>query len=150
MSFDTLNHLLNDTMRLHHHLVWEKFDALGVYRGQPRLLKILLHKDGTSKKELYEEMDLAPPTLSKMVDRLQNSGFVYTEKDKEDQRVSRVYLTTKGRAAMNEVTKAMIDINKVAFKGFSDNELSVLEVLLKKMKNNLLVQREEKSQGLME
>ncbi len=143
MSFAILNDLLNDTIHLHHHLAWERLSALGVYRGQPRLLKILLRNDGKSKKELYKEMNLAPPTLSKMVDRLSNSGFVYTEKDKEDQRVTRVYLTNKGKTIMNEVNEAIIDINKVVFAGFSDDELAALQVLLKKMKNNLIAQREK-------
>lgn len=139
MSVDRLDDIFHDTVRLHHDLVRQKFKTLGVYRGQPRLLFLLMKEDGKTKKELYEIMNLAPATISKMVDRLQNSGFVYTEKDAIDKRVSRVYLTDKGRETLNEVKIAINDINKIAFEGFSQDEITQLAELMEKMKKNLAV-----------
>ncbi len=82
---------------LHHKEMFRKLRAIGLYRGQPFLLKLLNDKNGLSIGDIARKLDKEYATISKMVSRTVKEGLVETKKDKNDNRVSRVYLTKVGR-----------------------------------------------------
>src|SRR5438876_9984265 len=62
------------------------------------LLKYLWNQDGLSQKEIGEFMEIQSATVTRMVIRMERAGFVERRTDAEDERVSRVYLTERGRS----------------------------------------------------
>ncbi len=82
------------------HLLLEK---LGLYRGQPRLLWFLWEREGQTHYELATRLRVQPATVTKMIQRMEKSGFVKRGADAHDERVSRVYLTDRGSAIRPEV-----------------------------------------------
>jgi MarR family transcriptional regulator, organic hydroperoxide resistance regulator len=136
-------HLLGTVCRLHHSRAFGVFEAIGLYRGQPPVLKMLTERDGRTHTELAEQLHVSPPTISKMVQRMEKASFVVRKPDEHDQRVSRVYLTEAGRAVMADVRRAMDELDAETFAGLSDEEMATFRAFLTRIRDNLLHADEE-------
>jgi DNA-binding MarR family transcriptional regulator len=64
------------TSKIMFHKTNERLERVGLSRGQPPLLMSLWKKDKQSRRNLCESMDRKPATITKMVKRLENNGFV--------------------------------------------------------------------------
>ena len=130
-------HLLIQVGKTHFHQIRKRLQQLNLYRGQPRLLHLLWKKDGRTQKELGNKLHSKPATVAKMVQRMQKSGFVEKRKDEEDKRISRVYLTDKGKDIKSEVDEMEQEIEKKILKGFNTEEKVLLRRFLRQIKDNL-------------
>ena len=70
---------------------------LNLYVGQDNLLYRLWSDDGLTQMQLCEHLKCEPPTVTNMVKSLEQNGFIYRQRDKQDARVMRIYLTQKGK-----------------------------------------------------
>lgn len=125
------------TSRRMFHKAHKELERIGLYRGQPPLLYALWKKDGQSGRELSEALGIQPATVTKMVQRLKNAGFIMTKQDVKDSRVSRVYLTEEGQGVKESVNQVYSDLTAQIFAGFSQEELSVMESFLDRMMDNV-------------
>lgn len=135
---DTLESLLIQVTHLHFKRMRKHLQEIGLYKGQPRLLSLLWEKDGRTQKELAEKMNIEPATLTKMVTRMENSGFVYRKTDQEDMRISRIYLSQAGYEIKKEVDNINETLSQECFTGFTMEERIILRRLLIQVKENLL------------
>ena len=87
------------TGRLHARLISRLIDTgEGVHPGQFFCLRVVSEHDGISQRELAEELHVAPPSVSRMLQNMERAGLVGRRDDERDQRVTRVYITERGRA----------------------------------------------------
>ncbi len=114
-----------------------KLEIMGLYRGQPKLIKILSEEDGLTKKELAERFDVTAPTITKMVERLEKNEFVFTKKDDKDKRITRVFLSEKGKAIKDQLSDFMEEAVDVYFDGMTDQDVETLHRLLEKVSDNI-------------
>ena len=121
----------------HRRLVESHLQEIGLYRGQPPLLYALSHQDGLSNAELAHLLRVTTPTISNMVKRMQQAGFVEKRRDVEDERVTRVYLTDQGRDVTVKMANIIIQINDLIGEGLSAEEKALLIPLLRKMTANI-------------
>ncbi len=135
---EPLDHLLAQISRLHYHRAHELLNKLGLYRGQPPVLFALWKKEGLSHSELAQQLQITPTTITKMLQRMEKAGFVYSQPDEQDQRVSRVYLTEAGRRIQGDVQEVWDRLNKENFAGFSAEEEPILRQFLNRIRNNLI------------
>ena len=135
--------LLGQICRLHHARAHTLLDALGLYRGQPRLLHKLEKQEGPTHTELAELLNVTPPTITKMVQRMEQRGFVVRREDPDDQRISRVYLTPAGRAVLDDMHQTLHALDEEALVGFTLEERVLLRRLLLQVYQNLLDAVEE-------
>lgn len=77
--------------------------VLGTTRAQWRVLAKLARRDGQRQVELAEALDIEPITLCRMVDRLEENGFVERRRDEEDRRAWRIHLTSKAGPVISEI-----------------------------------------------
>tara|TARA_Y100000588_G_C13628668_1_gene658535 strand:+ start:124 stop:603 length:480 start_codon:yes stop_codon:yes gene_type:complete len=124
-----------------------KLDSLGLYRGQPKLIYILCKEDGLTKKELAGRLDVAAPTITKMVERLEKNDFVYTKKDEKDKRITRVYVSDKGKVVQKELVDFFNESKEVYFKDMTDTEVETLYTLLTKISKNVEENIKQNSKG---
>ena len=113
-------------------LIAERFAPLGIHPGQDRLLAELWERDGLSQSELIERLGVQPPTVTGIVQRLERAGIVRREPDPENRRISRVYLTEKGRELERPVWEAHAEVEREFFKNLSADELRELTALLER------------------
>lgn len=130
--------LLAQVSRLHHHKARAMFESIGLYRGQPPALFALWDHDGLTHSELAAELDIKPQTVSKMVQRMEQNGFVVRKPDPNDQRVSHVYLTPVGIQVREALQKAIGSMEHDIFEGFSSTELEILYGFLIRIRDNLI------------
>jgi DNA-binding MarR family transcriptional regulator len=135
---ETIDALLGQVCRLHHLRVRALLKDSGVHRGQPKLLFALAEEDGLAQTELVRRMQISPATVTKMIQRMEKSGFLRRERDPDDQRVSRVYLTDAGRALISEMIAISQNIGEEVFAGFSQEERVLMQRLLQLMRENLV------------
>ncbi|MNN59641.1 MarR family protein [compost metagenome] len=82
-------------------------------------------------------MGITPATLNVMIARMEKTGLLERRADEADQRISRVYLTERGRLAHQEV-RNMIDLmEKTSFQNFTPEEKMIFRRLLLQMYENL-------------
>ncbi|MCZ8511904.1 MarR family transcriptional regulator [Paenibacillus filicis] len=148
MEFDysqALTHLLSHVYRLYRLNVDLLIQEYGVYPGQPPVLMRLTEQDGQIQKELAYKVNLQPATLNVMIGRMEKSGLLERRPDAGNYRVSRVYLTDKGRTATTAVKSVLRDIEDRCFARFNADEKRVLRGLLLQMHDELEQLKHENS-----
>lgn len=123
--------------KLHRQMVHSTLSTKDVFPGQPALLLHLSKKDGQSQKELAELMQVTPATVNVMIGRMEKTGLLVRRPDEEDLRVSRVYLTEKGREVHQIITEEMNRMEAISFSGFTEADQDAFRRLLMKMHDNL-------------
>lgn len=113
-------------------------DEIGLHGGQVYVLNELWDKDGQSQAEIMKTLGVSAPTITKMINSLVNSSFIQTRRCKNDARMTRVYLTKKGKVIQPLVISQWEKLEETALKDFSDTEKVLLPLLLEKLKNNFL------------
>lgn len=141
---DSLYHIFGEVIKLNYHRSHNLLDKLGIYPGQPPMLLSLYHKDGQSQKELAEKIKIKPATITVMLGRMEKSELVTRRQDAEDQRISRVYLTEKGKKVCEDLKQVFVALNGECFSNFTEDEKEVLRKLMMKMRDNLVKASENK------
>ena len=80
---------------------------------------------------------LKPPTVSTLLRRMENEGYITRVADEKDRRAIRVALTEKGRAFDRDQLRRLSTNDHQAVKGLSTEEQKALETLLLRMRDNL-------------
>lgn len=105
----------------------------GAHRGQGRVLAMLAERDGLSPRDLAALLRVQPPSLSELLDKLSRDGSIERRRHEEDQRMSAVFLTEKGRAMVDEVRQARKDAAEATLAGLTAEEQENLSALLDKL-----------------
>ena len=71
-----------------------------------RLLACVSEHPRVSSRDLCEILDLRPSSLSEMLARAENDGWIVRTVDEEDRRIQRVDLSPKGKSYMEEMELA--------------------------------------------
>lgn len=123
--------------KAHHRLASHVFEQMGLYRGQPPVLFELGKHEGISQAELAEVLEVTPVTMTHMLRRMETSGLIARQRDESDLRISRVYLTEKGKTALGQAIQLADQMDDIAFAGLNPVELATLIKLLGRIHNNL-------------
>lgn len=78
--------------------------------------------------ELAGIEQVAPPTITKVVSKLEDAGFVVREVDDDDRRIVRASVTTAGRRWLDDDRKRRRDWLTERVRGLSDDEVEQLTV----------------------
>ncbi|MDR6778251.1 DNA-binding MarR family transcriptional regulator [Paenibacillus peoriae] len=97
----------------------------------------LYQKDGLSIKELTQKISRQQPTVTVLIDKLVKLGYVERKKEREDSRVTLIYLTDKGRKLEPVFAAISNRLKETIYGGLKDEEKEQLEYLLEHVKNRL-------------
>ncbi len=111
---------------------------IGLHPGQELVLKVLADADGRTMSQLALAIGVQPPTVTKMIARLSNQGFVRKQVSDEDGRLARVYLTEAGAELVASVDKAWKRLERQAMSGVDDKDRKKLRKLLRQVEKNLV------------
>jgi DNA-binding MarR family transcriptional regulator len=137
--FDSIGSLLARLGRAHRNLIRSEMQELGLCRGQPPVLFALNEKDGMSNSEMAEFLEITPATLTNKVKRMEKAQLVIRRRDSQDERVSRIYLTEKGRGLLDDLHAIMKDIEDVLLEGFSQSQAQDFKENLELVVHNIEV-----------
>ena len=72
----SIDHLLGQVCRLHHHRALTPFEEVGIHRGQPPLLFTLWDREGRTHSELAAILHIQPTAVAQMAQRMERTSFV--------------------------------------------------------------------------
>jgi len=137
MVFSSLGFQLVRLAHAHRNLIRCEMQNHGLHRGQPPVLFALHQKDGMSNSELAGFLEITPASVTNKVKRMEKAGLVIRRGDPEDERLSRAYLTDKGRGLLDELRQSMFEMEVAMLAGFDDNEVKLLKAGLKRVIDNI-------------
>lgn len=94
--------------------------------------------EGMCQDELVTHLNVDKYEVAKGVKSLIEKGYLYKEKDKEDKRKHRLYLTEKAKEIEEEFRNVLRDMSKILIHGFTEEEKEIALNLLKRMNVNIM------------
>ena len=137
MSAFVAGYMLANVCKLHRQRAEVLLTEIGLHVGQEMLLCGLWDKEGITQTELAEKVMIQPATVTNMLKRLEREAIVERRPDTEDQRISRVYTTEKGRDIEEAVQETWSQLEQEAFGGLNVEERFLLRRLLLQVYQNL-------------
>lgn len=110
---------------------------LGLHIGQELALSHLWEQEGITQSQLRNKIGTEASTISNMLRKLEADGIVYRRNDEADNRISKVYLTDKGRELKEPITKIWEGHEVKMLNGISQDDLLALRNILQQMEGNL-------------
>ena len=136
-EYESINFLLRMICQAQRSQMSNALAEIGLYAGQEMFLWHLWRQEGLTQSQLVERMCVQPPTVSKMLDRLEKAGLVESRPDAENSRLSRVYLTEQGNIRQRAVRAIWTNVEQRLTEGLTVEERIVLRRLLLQVHENL-------------
>ncbi|MDB5861735.1 MAG: MarR family transcriptional regulator [Ramlibacter sp.] len=140
-----LGFLMHDVSRLRRSVFDEFMKPVGLTRSQWWILAHLSRHDGMIQSDLANVLDLGKAALGGLLDRLEASQLIERRSDDNDRRVKRIYLTTKGTQAIQEMRVRGHEVSERILEGLSLDARRALADSLALVKANLVAIRAESS-----
>ncbi|WP_433171435.1 MarR family winged helix-turn-helix transcriptional regulator [Actinoallomurus sp. CA-150999] len=109
----------------------------GLYPGQELLMMQLWERGEQRQTDLIKTLGLDPSTVTKMLRRLEQSGFVTRRPSSHDRRAVVVNTTRAGRALRDRVLQAWRELEEITARGLTDEEYAQAMYLLARIEANL-------------
>ena len=129
--------VLNDVARLLRTYADQRARRLGMTRAQWAVMARLEHQEGLKQSELAEMLDLQPITLTRLLDRLCDSGLIERRSDPNDRRAKRLFLTAAARPLLEQLGALGEDLMATALAGVSRESVEQIVAQLAVVKENL-------------
>ena len=113
--------------------------------AQGRIMFALWQADGISINELAQKTQLKKSTLTSMLDRLENMGYVRRQRCKKDRRKILIKRTNKDKNLENRYVELSQEITKLFYKGFSKSQIDLFENDLVRILDNLTAYEKEQN-----
>ncbi|MCD7746592.1 MAG: MarR family transcriptional regulator [Lachnospiraceae bacterium] len=117
--------------------ILHKAREAGLLRGQPHILEYLATNDGCSQTEICEAWDLDKSTVSGLVERMERDGLIRVEREEDDRRRKKLFLTSKGARLGKQMDEYMKQLDTTAFEGISEEEQEQFMRVLSRIYQNL-------------
>jgi len=134
-----LGFLMHDVARLMRKRFEQHARGLGLTRSQWQVLAYLSRNEGISQTGLADLLDIEPITLSRIVDRLVETGFVERMAHATDRRVWCLKLTEAARPKLKQVRELGERTRRETLAGVSETDRQRLIETLLALRSNLSV-----------
>jgi DNA-binding MarR family transcriptional regulator len=140
MGFDhrrTVTHRLAQAAHAYRVRAGSRLARIDLHSGQDALLKALDENDGQSMSDLAAALGVQPPTVTKMISRLAAQDYVERRASQGDGRQALVFLTERGRRAVDLIDRIWKRIEKDSLAGIDEKDRKRLRKLLRQVAQNL-------------
>jgi MarR family transcriptional regulator, transcriptional regulator for hemolysin len=111
------------------------------------VLRALAPGKPLSQKELARVARVEQPTMVETIARMERDGIVRRQPNPDDKRGNLVSLTRKSRARFPKARAAILEGEREATAGFTDDEKALLRSLLQRVVSNLERREASSAQG---
>src|SRR3981081_1014979 len=109
----------------------------GITRAQWAVLAKVERAEGLKQTELAEQMEMQPITLTRLIDRLCDNGWIERRSDDSDRRVNRLYLRKAARPLLGKLGGLRSELTATALAGISPADAHRLLTQLETIKENI-------------
>ena len=119
----------------------------GITRAQWAVLAKVERTEGLKQTELAELMEMQPITLTRLIDRLCDNGWIERRSDDSDRRVNRLYLCKAARPLLGKLSALRSELTATAMAGINAPDahrlLGQLETIKENVRNAIQSANEE-------
>jgi MarR family transcriptional regulator, transcriptional regulator for hemolysin len=109
----------------------------GITRAQWAVLAKVERFEGMKQTELAEQMEMQPITLTRLIDRLCDNGWIERRSDDSDRRVNRLYLRKAAKPLLAKLAGLKSELTATALEGINPSDANRLLAQLETIKENV-------------
>jgi len=121
-GIDRLGFLIHDAARLVRRNFEQRGSEFGLSAAQWRLLVRLVKEEGVAQARLAELLEIEPISVSRLLDRMEEGGWIERRQDASDRRVRMIFPTDKSREAFAAIKSVAGEVYDLALAGLSEKE----------------------------
>ena len=134
---DKLGFLIHDAARLMRKRFEARASNLGLSAAQWRLMVRVTKEEGVAQARLAELLEIEPISVSRLIDRMEEAGWIERRADASDRRVRTIFPTPKARQAYAQVKSLAGEVYEEALTGMSGEDRRFLIQGLRTLVDNL-------------
>lgn len=140
--FQRLELLSQQVHQAHRAAVGAELARRGLSEVNPLILAILQHVEQSaqhsfSQRDLARMLNLSPAAVTNSLKAMEKSGYLLRQPEEGDARRNRMFLTEKGRRAVEDCNEAFLAVSERMLAGFTQEEQELLTDFRVRMVNNL-------------
>ena len=128
---------INDIARVYRTCLDRSMAEHGLTRSQWWLLANLKYNDGVSQQRLAEMLEMGRSAVGKLIDQLEDNGWIERRRNTDDKRAYCVYLTSKITRISDEIDSQANTLVQKSLLGLSKPDRKRLLDFLDQIKTNL-------------
>ena len=109
----------------------------GLKPGNQRILFYISNHPGCLQRDIADNCDVDPSTLSTVLSNLEKKGFIERRRFEKNNRSNAIYITEEGKKQSDKATEFLLETSKIALNGFTDKEADELRSYLERIIDNL-------------
>jgi DNA-binding MarR family transcriptional regulator len=129
--------LLRMTHRSSARLLQSRIDPHGVTIGMWYFLRVLWEEDGLTQRELSQRVGMVEATTVTAINAMAARNLVRRQGDPTDRRKRHVHLTEEGRKLQFTLLPHAAEVNRIASRGISEEDVERVRTTLAAMRRNL-------------
>ena len=111
-----------------------EFEGEDINFTQWRVLMCLRDDIANTCADISRELAHDKGSMTRIVDQLEECGFIQRRRDKDDRRLVFLTLTPAGRAAVNRLVPKLVNFYNDLLEGFSPEDVQLLTQLLTRLR----------------
>lgn len=132
---ESIGFLLNETSRLSRRLLYGRLAECGIRGGSWYVLRVLWEGDGVTQRQLAERLGMTQPSTLEMIRSMERDDLIRLERDQEDRRKTRVYLTDRAWDLRVPLLRVAEEATAVVVQRLSQPEQVALRMLLRNVRD---------------
>ena len=137
--------LVHDVARLMRTVFDRRMRELGLTRSQWWVLTHLYFHEGITQTEFSSILEIERASLGRLLDRLEEKGWLERRADPADRRIKRVYLTGEVEPLMRAMRARAATVRSTTLAGLDSDQAERLIGLLVHVKGNLTAELESQN-----
>lgn len=129
--------VLQDVARLMRRNFNRKGQEMGLTQAQWQALANISCREGLSQSALAEIMEAQPITVARLIDRMEEAGWVERRPDPNDRRAVCLFLAPKAQPILDNMWAMAAELRASATQGISDEEREIFLSVLLRIRTNL-------------
>lgn len=134
---NSLGALIHDVAHLLRIVIDREVAPYNLTRAKWQALGVLDRKEGLTQTELAEKLELGNATVGRLLERLEERGFITRKADEQDSRVKRIFIDPTARPTLGELEAIAADVRSTALRKITKTQQKELVTLLSMIKSNL-------------
>jgi MarR family transcriptional regulator, transcriptional regulator for hemolysin len=139
--------MLNDVARMLRTYADHRAAQFGITRAQWVVLARVDRSEGLKQSELADMLDLQPISLTRLLDKLCDSGLIERRADPADRRAKRLFLTPAARPLLEKLGELGEDLMATALAGVEAESVERMIAQLGVVKENLRQAIQQRSEA---
>lgn len=136
-GMDRLGFLIHDVQRLMRKRFEARASDVGLSAAQWRLMARVAKEEGVAQARLAELLEIEPISVSRLIDRMEEGGWIERRQDAADRRVRTIHPTPKAREVYASVKAMAVEVYEESLKGVPSETRRGLIAGLNAMVENL-------------